>query len=128
MITSSALPEIIQGGMGIGVSDWRLARAVSARGYLGVVSGTAVETLLVRRLQDGDEAGHMRRAMEHFPLPEVTADTLRRYAPSIASETLAAELSVTQGAKTGAPAKAYTQVILAAKLGGHAVTLALAKR
>lgn len=79
MTTSTALPQIIQGGMGIGVSDWQLARAVSARGFLGVVSGTAVETLLVRRLQDGDEGGHMRRAMLQFPLPEVAADTLRRY-------------------------------------------------
>ena len=75
----STLPEIIQGGMGIGVSNWRLARAVSSRGHLGVVSGTAVESLFVRRLQDGDEGGHMRRAMAAFPLPEVTADALRRY-------------------------------------------------
>jgi NAD(P)H-dependent flavin oxidoreductase YrpB (nitropropane dioxygenase family) len=75
----STLPEIIQGGMGIGVSNWRLARAVSSRGQLGVVSGTAVESLFVRRLQDGDEGGHMRRAMAAFPLPEVAADALRRY-------------------------------------------------
>src|SRR5689334_22586110 len=35
-------PIVIQGGMGAGVSDWRLARAVSATGQLGVVSGTAL--------------------------------------------------------------------------------------
>ena len=73
------VPEIIQGGMGIGVSNWRLARAVSSRGQLGVVSGTAVESLFVRRLQDGDAGGHMRRAIAAFPLPEVAADALRRY-------------------------------------------------
>ena len=73
------LPEIIQGGMGIGVSNWRLARAVSARGQLGVVSGTAVESLFVRRLQDGDAGGHLRRAIAAFPLPETAADALRRY-------------------------------------------------
>jgi NAD(P)H-dependent flavin oxidoreductase YrpB (nitropropane dioxygenase family) len=73
------LPAVIQGGMGIGVSGWQLARAVSSQGQLGVVSGTAVETLLVRRLQDGDEGGAMRRAMEAFPLPGVSADALRRY-------------------------------------------------
>ena len=73
------LPEIIQGGMGIGVSNWRLARAGSSRGHLGVVSGTAVESLFVRRLQDGDEGGHLRRAMAAFPWPEVAADALRRY-------------------------------------------------
>jgi nitronate monooxygenase len=76
---SAALPEIIQGGMGIGVSGWRLARAVSSRGQLGVVSGTAVESLLVRRLQDGDADGDVRRALAAFPRPEVAADALRRY-------------------------------------------------
>ncbi|MGE5926852.1 MAG: nitronate monooxygenase, partial [Gemmatimonadota bacterium] len=65
--------------MGIGVSNWRLARAVSRRGHLGVVSGTAIDSLLIRRLQDGDPGGHMRRAMEHFPLPEVSAAALRNY-------------------------------------------------
>jgi len=34
-----SLPALIQGGMGVGVSDWRLARAVAAAGQLGVVSG-----------------------------------------------------------------------------------------
>jgi NAD(P)H-dependent flavin oxidoreductase YrpB (nitropropane dioxygenase family) len=65
--------------MGIGVSNWRLARAVSLRGQLGVVSGTVLDAVLVRRLQDGDEGGHMRRALEHFPVRHVAADVLRRY-------------------------------------------------
>ena len=78
MPTVTALPSVIQGGMGIGVSNWRLARAVSLRGQLGVVSGTLVESVLVCRLQDGDVDGHMRRAMEHFPLPGVAATVLRR--------------------------------------------------
>ncbi len=60
-------PVIIQGGMGAGVSSWRLAHAVSERGELGVVSGTALETILARRLEDGDNGGHMRRALDHFP-------------------------------------------------------------
>ena len=47
------LPLIIQGGMGIGVSNWVLARSVSKTGQLGVVSGTAMNTVLIRRLQDG---------------------------------------------------------------------------
>ena len=72
-------PAIIQGGMGIGVSDWKLARAVSVCGQLGVVSGTAIDNVLVRRLQDGDPGGHMRRAMEKFPLPRVAARLLRRH-------------------------------------------------
>ena len=74
-----ALPPIIQGGMGIGVSNWVLARAVSLRGQLGVVSGTAVDSLFIRRLQDGDIGGHVRRAMEHFPMPEVSAAALKAY-------------------------------------------------
>jgi NAD(P)H-dependent flavin oxidoreductase YrpB (nitropropane dioxygenase family) len=65
--------------MGIGVSNWRLARAVSRRGHLGVVSGTAIDSLFVRRLQDGDPGGDLRRAMAAFPLPEVAAEALRRY-------------------------------------------------
>jgi NAD(P)H-dependent flavin oxidoreductase YrpB (nitropropane dioxygenase family) len=73
------LPQIIQGGMGVGVSNWRLARAVSLTGQLGVISGTAVDTVLVRRLQDGDPGGHLRRAMEHFPMPGVASDALRRW-------------------------------------------------
>ena len=53
---------IIQGGMGIGVSDWRLARAVSSEGQLGVVSGTAIDAVLVRRLQLGDGWAAVARA------------------------------------------------------------------
>jgi nitronate monooxygenase len=79
MTASLAHPIIIQGGMGIGVSDWVLARAVSMRGQLGVVSGTAIDTLFVRRLQDGDAGGHLRRAMDAFPLPGVAAEILNSY-------------------------------------------------
>lgn len=79
MSMHTAIPAIIQGGMGVGISDWRLARAVSLRGELGVVSGTAIDTVLVRRLQDGDIGGHMRRALAAFPMPGVAADVLRLY-------------------------------------------------
>jgi nitronate monooxygenase len=64
-------PTIIQGGMGAGVSSWRLARAVSRLGQLGVVSGTALDQILARRLQDGDPGGHMRSALDHFPFPKM---------------------------------------------------------
>ncbi|HEX9105945.1 MAG TPA: hypothetical protein VF832_01925, partial [Longimicrobiales bacterium] len=72
-------PMIIQGGMGIGVSDWKLARAVSLRGHLGVVSGTCIDSVFIRRLQDGDIGGHLRRAMERFTLPPAAADALKKY-------------------------------------------------
>jgi nitronate monooxygenase len=63
----SDLPKIIQGGMGVAVSNWRLAQAVSREGQLGVVSGTALDQVLARRLEDGDPGGHMRRAIDAFP-------------------------------------------------------------
>ena len=71
--------KIIQGGMGVGVSGWRLAKAVATRGQLGVVSGTGLAVVLVRRLQTGDAGGDVRRAMSHFPRPEVSRRVLDRY-------------------------------------------------
>jgi nitronate monooxygenase len=64
-------PKIIQGGMGVGVSNWRLAQAVSKLGQLGVVSGTALDALFVRRLADGDPGGDMRRGLDAFPFPDM---------------------------------------------------------
>ena len=65
--------------MGVAVSDWRLARAVSSEGHLGVVSGTGIDAVLVRRLQLGDEGGHIRRALDAFPIPNVVEGILDRY-------------------------------------------------
>ena len=65
--------------MGAGVSSWRLARAVSKEGQLGVVSGTALETIFARRLQDGDPGGHMREAVDHFPVPEMAERVWQTY-------------------------------------------------
>lgn len=72
-------PIIIQGGMGIAVSDWKLARTVSLRGQLGVVSGTAINSVLVRRLQDGDPEGYVRRALNAFPSASITQKILEAY-------------------------------------------------
>jgi nitronate monooxygenase len=72
-------PKIIQGGMGVGVSNWRLANAVSKLGQLGVVSGTAIDALFVRRLVDGDEGGHMRRGLDAFPFPEMARRIWQEY-------------------------------------------------
>lgn len=71
--------QIIQGGMGIGISGWRLANAVARLGQLGVVSGTALDNVCVRRLQLGDPGGHMRRALEQFPYAEMAERVLERY-------------------------------------------------
>ena len=65
--------------MGVGVSNWRLAQAVSRLGQLGVVSGTALDQVLVRRLADGDEGGHMRRGFDAFPFPEMARRIWNQY-------------------------------------------------
>src|ERR1700729_2674002 len=72
-------PKIIQGGMGVGVSNWRLAQTVSRLGQLGVVSGTAIDQLFVRRLADGDPGDHMRRGVEAFPFPEMARRLWQEY-------------------------------------------------
>jgi nitronate monooxygenase len=72
-------PVLIQGGMGAAVSDWRLANAVSRTGQLGVVSSTALDTILSRRLQDGDPGGHMRRGLAMFPYPEIAQRILDKH-------------------------------------------------
>jgi len=78
-MTSEALPRIIQGGMGAGVSTWGLARTVAAAGHLGVVSGTGVETSLVRHLQLGDRGRELRRAMAAFPFQDMVERILERF-------------------------------------------------
>lgn len=65
--------------MGVGVSDWRLARAVAMQGQLGVVAGTALATTFARRLQLGDPGGHLRRAVERFPAPDLATRVFDRY-------------------------------------------------
>jgi len=76
-------PELIQGGMGVGVSDWRLARAVAETGerlnrpVLGVVSGTGLAITMVNRLRQGDP--HTRRALEAFLVPAIAQEALDKY-------------------------------------------------
>ncbi|MET0262702.1 MAG: nitronate monooxygenase [Rariglobus sp.] len=71
-----SLPIIIQGGMGVGVSNWKLARAVSHAGQLGVVSSTLLTVVLARRLQQGDPDGALRRALTQFPFPAMAERVL----------------------------------------------------
>lgn len=76
---NNALPVLIQGGMGMGVSSWSLARAVSQAGQLGVVSGVGLDAMLARRLQDGDRDGSMRRALKHFPFQAIAERVRRKF-------------------------------------------------
>ena len=72
-------PVLIQGGMGVGVSGWQLAKAVSEQGHLGVVSGTALDIVMVRRLQQGDADGDVRRALAALPIPGAAERIVDRY-------------------------------------------------
>lgn len=61
--------KLIQGGMGVYVSNWRLAKAVAMEKpgvTAGTVSGTALDVVHVRLLQLGDPGGHLRRAFAAF--------------------------------------------------------------
>lgn len=78
-MNSLGLPPIIQGGMGAAVSSWYLAQTVAKQGQLGVVSGTALETVVARRLQDGDRGGHMRQALAAFPYQDVAEHILEKF-------------------------------------------------
>lgn len=65
--------------MGVAVSGWKLARAVSEQGQLGVVSGIALAVLLAHRLQNGDPDGDIRHALKQFPFPEMANRVLSEY-------------------------------------------------
>jgi len=61
--------KLIQGGMGVYISNWRLAQAVAIEQpgtTAGTVSGTALDIVYVRLLQLGDPGGHVRRALAAF--------------------------------------------------------------
>ncbi len=76
---TSNLPQIIQGGMGVAISNWRLANAVSRAGGLGVISGTGIALVLVGRLMHGDSDGQVRRALRAFPVQSVVERILKEY-------------------------------------------------
>jgi len=65
--------------MGIAISDWCLADAVSRTGQLGVVSGTGISRIFTSRLMDGDKEGNIRRALAKFPFQDASERVLARY-------------------------------------------------
>lgn len=71
--------EIIQGGMGIRVSSYQLAGAVASHEATGLVSGTAIGTVLLRGLNDGDPTGDLRWALEQYPRPEIAEHIVDRF-------------------------------------------------
>ena len=78
-VTSLNVPRVIQGGMGARISSWKLARAVSSRGELGITSGVAMDVILVRELQKGDPEGIWRRAMAAFPDQDMVGRLMDKY-------------------------------------------------
>lgn len=105
-------PTIIQGGMGVAVSSWRLARAVSRLGELGVISGTMLAVILARRLADGDAAGDMRRALAALPVPGVAERILEKHFIPGGREATAAYPGVCM--PTVQPSAALTELTVAA--------------
>jgi NAD(P)H-dependent flavin oxidoreductase YrpB (nitropropane dioxygenase family) len=79
MILKSLEKKIIQGGMGVAVSNYNLAKEVSIQGGLGVVSGVALETVMIRRLQNGDPTEEIRFALKHFPDQEFSESIINNY-------------------------------------------------
>jgi nitronate monooxygenase len=74
-------PKIIQGGMGVKISGWSLARAVSMSEQQGTVSGIALERITAIILQLGDPGGHIRRALSHFQFPDIAKKVLDAFSP-----------------------------------------------
>jgi NAD(P)H-dependent flavin oxidoreductase YrpB (nitropropane dioxygenase family) len=64
--------------MGVGVSSWPLARRVAMLGEIGVVSGTCIDTVMVRELQEGDP-GNRRGALEAYPDQEIVRNIMDRH-------------------------------------------------
>jgi len=73
------VPKIIQGGMGVQVSSWELARSVAEAGELGIISGTAMDMVITRWLQMGDPGGLYRKALASFPDQKMAERILAKY-------------------------------------------------
>ena len=61
------------------MSSWFLANVVARHGQLRVVSGTVIDGIVARRLQDGDPGGHNAARARELPFPDVAARVVRRY-------------------------------------------------
>ena len=77
MTSNNPAFQIIQGGMGVGTSSARLANTISRAGELGVVSGTALDESIARRLQKGDS--ETKHAVEQFPHKDFVERFLAKY-------------------------------------------------
>ena len=124
--TNVPLPIIIQGGMGVAVSSWRLAQAVARRGHLGVVSGTAIERVIACRLQEGDPNGDLRRVLARCPLSGLGERIIAAWfrpnglpAPGVYKPVPLFSLEPTLELLELTIAAAFAEVALAKEGGGH---------
>jgi len=123
--------EIIQGGMGVAISDWKLSRAVAMAGekhgesVLPIVSGTGLPTIMIERLRSGDQ--NTIRALKEFN-PKIAEKIINKYGSdgineghrlSLKPEALISgtEEMKTEMAEIGA-ASAFVEIFLA-KEGHH---------
>jgi NAD(P)H-dependent flavin oxidoreductase YrpB (nitropropane dioxygenase family) len=112
--------------MGIAISGWPLARAVSSMGQLGVVSGTAIDNVFVRRLQDHGVDEELQTALDGFPAQRVVDDVVGKYGSirrtgSTPYRSLPALTHLSSGRSIDAIVLAsYVEVTLA-KMGHHGV-------
>ncbi|MEP7214956.1 MAG: nitronate monooxygenase [Anaerolineaceae bacterium] len=127
-------PVLIQGGMGVGVSNWKLARAVATAGQnlqtpvLGVVSGMGLPVMLVDRLQAGDEdavralkAFHpqiAREIMDDYPLQAASGSVGPRKLPPKPEVLVTGTEAIRDKMTRLAVASAFVEVWLAKE--GHA--------
>ncbi|MDO9629051.1 MAG: nitronate monooxygenase [Acholeplasmataceae bacterium] len=81
-MSKERVPRIIQGGMGVGISSWRLAKTVSMEGELGVISGTAVALTLARRIMERVDEEDVNRALDAFPYQKMIERIRSKYSPS----------------------------------------------
>jgi NAD(P)H-dependent flavin oxidoreductase YrpB (nitropropane dioxygenase family) len=66
--------------MGIAISGWPLARAVSRAGQLGVVSGTAIDAVFARRLENEGVSDALRAVLDRFPVQSIVERVLHQFA------------------------------------------------
>ncbi len=108
--------------MGVAISDWRLARAVAEIGQMGVVSGTALDIVMVRRLQAGDHDGSIRQALAALPLTGVAERLIDRY--FVAGGKASDERFVKISMKRDRPSRSVAELLVASSF----VEVFLAKR
>lgn len=72
--------------MGIAISGFPLAREVARAGQLGVVSGTAIDTVFTRRLQNRGVDRSLQTVLDRFPNQSIVERVLRQYATTLRRE------------------------------------------